>query len=712
MGFKKTLALVGLVMGLTVPAAQAAVRAGHSGWEWADPLPQGHTINAVDLSGSIAYAAGDFGTLLRSDDGGLTWAGLATGVTADLERVTAVDADSVVVAGRCLLRRSDDAGATFTRLPWTLSDDRCVSPIAGVTFPTEQHGYLALQNGTVHQTADGGRTWTRVTDPPSAGDPTAPPNDVAFTSLEQGVLATSSGLLYRTSDAGTSWDLTHRAAHGLWSIEFVDSLIGFAAGEGGTVLRTLDGGRIWVDLPSDTPATLTAIHCADASVCLATTDGGNRLLRTTDGGSTFDQVPSTENVFAAAIDPSSYAVAAGRFGETIASRDAGVTWSPVGGRLGGSYVRLRAASPTLAFAAGREGTVARTIDGGRTWQALRVSQSEDITDVSFASPDVGYALDLSGGVLKTTDGGLTWRTLRTGFSVSPQAVLATARGVLLVGPRVILRSADGGNTFHRARNRARRAKIFEVDRAGRAIFAYGSRRIAVSRDGGRSWSRVRRPRYALLAAVDFVSPRAGFLLEQDGRIWKTRNRGRTWQELAGTGSDNAIGLAFSSASRGYLVLSRFGDDARGYLLRTSDGGRTWRPQLVTSAPLDPDGVAAKGTTDFALCTDGSLFFTTSGGDEGGPSAVKLSTSRRRLSGARTIRVAGRVRGAAPGSRVLVARRFRGESGWDHRVTRVGADGAFKTAWRVARTTTFVAQWIGDDDQAGDGSATVTVHVRR
>ena len=252
MGFKKTLALVGLVMGLAVPAAQAAVRAGHSGWEWADPLPQGHTINAVDLSGSVAYAAGDFGTLLRSDDGGLTWAGLATGVTADLERVTAVDADSVVVAGRCLLRRSDDAGATFTRLPWTLSDDRCVSPIAGVTFPTEQQGYLALQDGSVHQTADGGRTWTRVTDPPSAGDPTAPPTDVVFTSLERGVLATSTGLLYRTTDAGTSWELAHRAAHGLRSIEFVDSLLGFAAGEGGTVLRTLDGGRIWVDVPSNT----------------------------------------------------------------------------------------------------------------------------------------------------------------------------------------------------------------------------------------------------------------------------------------------------------------------------------------------------------------------------------------------------------------------------------------------------------------------------
>ncbi len=76
MGFKKTLALVGLVMGLAVPAAQAAVRAGHSGWEWADPLPQGHTINAVDLSGSSPTPPGTSGRCCAATTAGSPGRGL------------------------------------------------------------------------------------------------------------------------------------------------------------------------------------------------------------------------------------------------------------------------------------------------------------------------------------------------------------------------------------------------------------------------------------------------------------------------------------------------------------------------------------------------------------------------------------------------------------------------------------------------------------
>jgi hypothetical protein len=92
--------------------------------------------------------------------------------------------------------------------------------------------------------------------------------------------------------------------------------------------------------------------------------------------------------------------------------------------------------------------------------------------------------------------------------------------------------------------------------------------------------------------------------------------------------------------------------------------------------------------------------------------VRLSTSRKRLSRPGTIRLSGSVKGAAPGSRVLIARRLRGEAVGDQRLAAVAPDGTFRTTWRIGRTTRYVAQWIGDDDQAGDGSSTHTVHVRR
>ena len=86
-------------------------------------------------------------------------------------------------------------------------------------------------------------------------------------------------------------------------------------------------------------------------------------------------------------------------------------------------------------------------------------------------------------------------------------------------------------------------------------------------------------------------------------------------------------MSFSDARHGYIVLSRFGDDARGYIIRTSDGGRTWRPQLLTGTPVPPDGVSATDDgIDIALSDGTSLLYTDRGET---PDAARPSASRAR-----------------------------------------------------------------------------------
>jgi photosystem II stability/assembly factor-like uncharacterized protein len=258
----------------------------------------------------------------------------------------------------------------------------------------------------------------------------------------------------------------------------------------------------------------------------------------------------------------------------------------------------------------------------------------------------------------------------------------------------------------------RRSKLFGADSAGGRLFAYGSKVMLSSGDGGRHWSKVRMPRKALLAEVDFATARSGFALGQNGRLWSTRDRGEHWRDRPGIGSDDGVGMSFSDRRHGYVVLSRFGDDSRGYVLRTSDGGRTWRPQLLTGNPISPDGIsAAPGGTDLALSNGTSLLFTDRGGDSGEHSTLGIKAPRTARRGARTL-VTGRVAGAAPGTDVLVSRRQRGENVWDFQVATVRANGRFTTAWRLGKTATFVAQWPGDGDQSGDGSAPRSVRVLR
>src|SRR4051794_41850333 len=114
------LALIG-----AAPVAQADdVTVGHSGWNWGNPQPQGNTLRAVEFSGARGYAAGEFGTLLRTDDRGRSWTGLPTASTDALSLISIPAENTVIVGGGCVLRRSDHAGATFTDLPLPPGDDR------------------------------------------------------------------------------------------------------------------------------------------------------------------------------------------------------------------------------------------------------------------------------------------------------------------------------------------------------------------------------------------------------------------------------------------------------------------------------------------------------------------------------------------------------------------------------------------------------------
>src|SRR5215212_2094991 len=105
-----------LLLALPAAAHAAPVRVAHAGWTWGNPLPQGDTLDAVDFVGARGYAVGEFGTMLRTDDGGATWTGVSTGLTEDLTDVRMITPDSVVIAGGCPVRRSDDGGRRFRRL--------------------------------------------------------------------------------------------------------------------------------------------------------------------------------------------------------------------------------------------------------------------------------------------------------------------------------------------------------------------------------------------------------------------------------------------------------------------------------------------------------------------------------------------------------------------------------------------------------------------
>ena len=249
-------------------------------------------------------------------------------------------------------------------------------------------------------------------------------------------------------------------------------------------------------------------------------------------------------------------------------------------------------------------------------------------DTSFTTADNGYALDQRGGLFRTANGGASWQPIDPGTTSAPRAVITTGDIVLLAGPRGI-RRASGGGEFTPS-TRARRAST-EFDRGGNAIFAYGARRscarpTAAAR--GPSRQAPTKPD-AALRDVEMTSANGGYALDTTGRVWRTSNGGRRWTELPASAPTTASRSRSAAPPRGYLTLGGYpADNGVAYVLRTTDGGKHWRPQRIASGrfPGTEGVISPSATRSYALTSTPaagsgvvrSLFTTGTGGDAGTP----------------------------------------------------------------------------------------------
>ena len=708
-------------------AAAAPVRTSQSGWFWGSPLPQGNSLTTVDFSGGRGYAVGEFGTILRTDDGGTNWSGIRTGLTEDFTRLEVLDADTFVAGGGCTLLRSDDGGQTLRRLRFNPSAT-CGSPLAAMHFANKDVGYLIRADGAVLRTEDGGsRFASRAGIPASSG---GPPNDVWFTSPDTGVVATgadSLGRIYRTTDGGASWNEAH-TSQAIRSIYFVSSTVGYAVGRN-TILKTENGGAIWV--PQGSPAVdWKSVRCADELHCIVVGVGGG-LFYTEDG---FDTEPKaaglepacegcpviliTVGADAAAFQSATRVVSVGALEDMGFSNNAGKTYTFFGRSLSNNYTRLRLTSPSTVFAPGTGGSVAVTTDSGASWNRLGVPTTNDIVDVAFPTAGLGYAVDTEGAVFRTDNGGGSWAILGES-GVVPRAMTASVDGnvVILIGPRGARRSANGGANFDPVESPVvENAGLDDVDRTGDGvIYASGKRALVFSTNEGQTWRAMKRPGRSAIVDVDFVDRKVGYVLDAAGRVWRTGNRGGSWTELIGVGQARGYELAFGDAQSGYLALASFGGQSGAWILHTSDGGASWRPQLVSKTAIANGAgplVAAPGDAAYALVGSNEMKATSTGGDAGTPSALTLSTRTPRLLRKAKVRIDGKLTPSAPGARVEVIMRD-GKSGkLSRQIATVRSDGTFATSWTVKRTSTFVAQWAGDAALSSDGSPPLRVRVGR
>ena len=327
---------VALVLALVALAAALPLAAAAAGEGWS-PQSSGTSQNLRGVCFSDVdhgWAVGDNGTIVATDNCGITWNAQASGTTAQLNAVSFRDAVHgwAVGAGGTILATAD-GGAH-----WSARSSGSTEMLRGVSFSNVTRGWAVGDTGTILATADGGTHWNAQSSG-TTGDLYA----VRFPDAARGWAVGSPG--YRAAniifsmDSGARWLPRLSGDQGdLYGVSFPDTIHGWAVGYRGAILAT-SGGAIWTHQLSRTMSPLFAVSFPDATHGWAVGYGGT-VLGTADGGSQWSRQGSgtSESLLAVSFPDAIHGWAVGNRGTIIATISGGrppetctVTPSVVGG---------------------------------------------------------------------------------------------------------------------------------------------------------------------------------------------------------------------------------------------------------------------------------------------------------------------------------------------------------------------------------------------
>lgn len=126
-------------------------------WYWQNPLPNAHPLQKVSfVNENTGYASGDYGTIKRTNDGGITWLVQNSGTTAVITDISFADADhGMATFAQDSILYTNNGGVTWTaRYTGTTGIS-----MNGVAFVNPYTAFTIGSGGSILKTTDGGLNW-------------------------------------------------------------------------------------------------------------------------------------------------------------------------------------------------------------------------------------------------------------------------------------------------------------------------------------------------------------------------------------------------------------------------------------------------------------------------------------------------------------------------------------------------------------------------
>lgn len=462
--------------GWAVGAQGVILKSTDGGEGWQNILSPVTTVltNVHSFNGQVVLAVGYDGIIIRSDDSGINWQQATSGVTGDLWRVQMIN-DTLGWAcglGPSLLKTTD-AGLAWNPVNTGFASFQYWS----LDFYNEDIGYIAGGYGNILKTTNAGNTWQHLD--------ISLINEYSFYSIDvvtpSRIFAGSFGRIVYTTNAGNTWQIVG-TSNTVYTIAFVDSLLGYAGDNGGITWKTIDGGiswqlhnwyplytKNWIMFVDDS----TGYIAGNGLNIQKTTDAGaiwlstimndnfndvhfvtettgfitsNKLYKTENGGLNWNIVPKApggSNILF--LDNLTGFIGGSQ--TLFKTIDGGGNWYVVNGVPGGVGKIIFINSLMGWATSGRN--IIKTTDGGENWVVQFTHPSLSFTSISFVDSISGWATILSSRPFKTTDSGISWiqQTNLEIWSSRDIYFLNTSKGFIIDGLFDLLKTTNSGNIW-------------------------------------------------------------------------------------------------------------------------------------------------------------------------------------------------------------------------------------------------------------------------
>ncbi|HQE92267.1 MAG TPA: YCF48-related protein [Anaerolineae bacterium] len=449
----------------------------------------------------------------------------------------------------------------------------------------------------------------------------------------------------------------------LRGVSFATGTSGRAVGDGGLIIRSMDGGVTWRPLVGGTKLNLRHVQFLDNDHGWAVGDDG-LIIATDDGGSTWNvqTTPTGADLHRVHFVDAARGWVVGQGGTVLATQNGGVQWTSQASNTTEDLYGVDFVDETHGWAVGGNGTVIATTDGGTTWNKQSCGEIHALYDVDFVDRNNGWIVGWGSALWTTSNGGANWgewilsawtRDLYTleltdaqhGWAVGAGGFIAHyengswteqasgvdvnlydldfvdgQRGWAVGAAGTVLSTTDGGVTWHRrsgSTTGAVNALYFIDENHGWAAVGWSRSgfpgELLYTSDGGATWS-VQKSGVPYLNDVQFVTPYHGWAvggLYGDGTILSTTDGGTHWITQTLPVAGPVRGIHFIDSEKGWAVGGA--ESGNGWILGTTNGGNNWTSQkYIDGSGCLYDVCFSDSTHGWAVGVDGNIWATLNG----------------------------------------------------------------------------------------------------